>query len=172
MAKIIRTYRQKVPAMRFIGRKYLDADRVDGTFAAHWGEWFKQGWFEKLQSTFDPKALYEDGDATVGLMRWKEEEPFEYWIGVFCPEGTPVPEGFLSVDFPPATLGVAWVYGKEPEIYGQEYECAETLKKQGMEIISDEAGAYWFFERYTCPRFTTPDEDGNVILDICQYVTS
>ena len=75
MAKIIRTYRQKVPAMRFIGRKYLDADRVDGTFAAHWGEWFKQGWFEKLQSTFDPKALYEDGDATVGLMRWKEEEP-------------------------------------------------------------------------------------------------
>ena len=96
MAKIIRTYRQKVPAMRFIGRKYLDADRVDGTFAAHWGEWFKQGWFEKLQSTFDPQALYEDGVATVGMMRWKEEEPFEYWIGVFCPEGTPVPEGFLS----------------------------------------------------------------------------
>ena len=46
------------------------------------------------------------------------------------------------------------------------------MKKQGMEIISDEAGAYWFFERYTCPRFTTPDEDGNVILDICQYVAS
>ena len=23
----------------------------------------------------------------------------------------------------------------------------------------------WCFERYNCPRFTTPDEKGNVILD-------
>ena len=82
MAKIIRTYRQKVPAMRFIGRKYLDADRVDGTFAAHWGEWFKQGWFEKLQSTFDPKALYEDGDATVGHAL-ERRRALRVLIGVF-----------------------------------------------------------------------------------------
>ena len=23
----------------------------------------------------------------------------------------------------------------------------------------------WCFERYNCPRYTTPDENGNVILD-------
>ncbi len=31
-------------------------------------------------------------------------------------------------------------------------------------------GAFWFFERYQCPRFTTPDEKGNVILDMCYFV--
>lgn len=170
MAVIIKTYRQQVPAMRFIGKKYFDGDRVNGSFAVKWCEWFDKGWFAQIQGSFDAKALYEDGDATIGLMRWKEGEPFEYWIGAFCPIGTIVPEGFLSVDFPPATLGVAWVYGKEQEVFGQEYECAEALKKQGVEIISDEQGAYWFFERYVCPRFTTPDADGNVILDICQYI--
>ena len=170
VAEMIKTYRQSVPAMRFIGKKYSDEDRVNGSFAHKWAEWFAQGWFAELQSTFDPKALYEDGDATIGLMRWKEGEPFEYWIGVFCPEGTDVPREFLSVDFPPANLGVVWVYGKEPEIYGQEYLCAEVLKKKGYEIVCDEQGAYWFFERYVCPRFTTPDEQGNVVLDICQYI--
>jgi hypothetical protein len=28
----------------------------------------------------------------------------------------------------------------------------------------------WFFERYNSPRFTVPDEKGNVILDICAYL--
>jgi hypothetical protein len=170
MADVLKTYRQSAPAMRFIGKKYADEDRVNGGFGTQWVEWFTHGWFEKIQSTFDPKALYEDGDATIGLMRWKDGEPFEYWIGAFCPKGTVVPEGFVSVDFPATSLGVAWVYGKEPEVYGQEHECAEALKKQGFEILGDEVGAYWFFERYVCPRFTTPDEQGNVILDICHYV--
>jgi hypothetical protein len=37
MAEVIRTYRQSVPAMRFIGKKYYDEDRVDGGFGKQWG---------------------------------------------------------------------------------------------------------------------------------------
>lgn len=47
---------------------------------------------------------------------------------------------------------------------------AEKLGGEGYKIIPDEKGAYWFFERYCCPRFTTPDEQGNIILDICHYI--
>ncbi len=38
-----------------------------------------------------------------------------------------------------------------------------ALKEQGWNY-SDSG---WFFERYNYPRFTAPDETGNVILDIC-----
>lgn len=170
MADVIKTYRQTVPAMRFVGKKYFDGDRVDGGFGKQWVEWFANGWFEELQSNFDPKTVYGDGDATIGLMRWKEGEVFEYWIGVFCPEKAEVPKGYLFVDFPEAELGVTWVYGKEEEVFGQEHKCAESCKEQGYEIMHDEEGAYWFFERYVCPRFTIPDEHGNIVLDICHYI--
>jgi len=51
-----------------------------------------------------------------------------------------------------------------------EEECAKELVSKGFEIIPDKKGVYWFFERYGCPRFTTPDDKGNVILDICHYI--
>ena len=41
---------------------------------------------------------------------------------------------------------------------------------EGMEFWSDERGAVVQFENGLCPRFTTPDENGNVILDYCFYV--
>jgi hypothetical protein len=49
-------------------------------------------------------------------------------------------------------------------------KCAEKLKEKGIEIVPDEKGALWFFERYGCPRFTTPDDKGNIIIDICYFV--
>lgn len=169
MPEVVRTYKQKVPALRFIGKQYGDDDRVDGGFGRQWEQWFSNGWFDALEKAC-PMADFEDAGAYIGLMRWKENEPFQYWVGMFFPEGTPVPEGFAAVDFPAATLGVAWLYGREGEVYGMEDLCAESCRGQGMKIIPDQNGAYWFFERYTCPRFTTPDEQGNIILDICHFV--
>lgn len=170
MAKIIKTYRESLPALRFIGKRYGNEDRVDGNFGNLWHDWFHNGWFKILEEKFDLKSVSENGDAYIGLMRWKEGEPFEYWIGVFCPEAAEVPEGFAFVDFPESDLGVAWVYGQPHEVYCLEHECAESFLKAGYKIIPDEKGAYWFFERYACPRFTTPDENGNIILDICYYI--
>ena len=170
MAEVIKTYRQAVPAMRFIGKRYGDEDRVDGGFGKQWREWFANGWFDQLQSNPGSQALYEDSDATIGLMRWKKGEPFEYWIGVFCPQETAIPEGYAYVDFPEAELGVTWVYGKTNEVFAQEHKCAESCENQGYTIIPDDLGAFWLFERYVCPRFTTPDEHGNIVLDICHYI--
>ncbi|HML47896.1 MAG TPA: hypothetical protein PKE04_14230 [Clostridia bacterium] len=172
MADIVKAYRQEIPAMRFIGKKYEDGDRVNGMFGAVWGTWFENGWFAPLESRMSDawKSAYEDSDAYVGLMRWKSGEPFEYWVGMFAPADSDVPEGYAFCDFPAGALGVCWVYGKEPEVYGVEDKCAARLGKENLNIVADEAGAYWFFERYGCPRFTAPDEQGNIILDICHYV--
>ena len=172
MAEIIKVYKQRVPALRFIGKKYGDGDRVNGGFGVKWGEWFKNGWFDVIEKQSDKKITegYEDGDAYIGLMRCKKGEPFEYWIGIYMPENTVVPDGFDSIDFLESELGVCWVYGKESEVYMQEEKCAIRLGNEGFSITSDKNGAYWFFERYGCPRFTTPDKDGKIILDICHYL--
>lgn len=171
MAEVTKVYKQSVPAMRFIGKKYSDEDRVNGGFGAKWEECFEVGLFESIEKLVGEGIPgYEESDAYVGLMRWKEGEPFQYWIGMFVPENTPVPNGFDYVDFPKSELGVCWVYGYEQEVYGLEEQCSLKLIEEGYEIRTDQFGAYWFFERYVCPRFTIPDQDGKIILDICHYI--
>lgn len=172
MCQIVKTYKQGIPTMRFIGIKYGDEDRTNGGFSLKWEEWFETGRFKKLESliTEDFRQVYEDFDAYVGLMRYKEGEEFQYWIGMFLPEGTIVPEGFEYIDFPASNLGVCWLYGPESELFFKEDECAKKLSEEGYEIVPDKKGAWWFFERYGCPRFINPDEDGKVILDICYFV--
>lgn len=40
----------------------------------------------------------------------------------------------------------------------------------GAMHITDNGKCWKFFERYNCPRFTEPDEKGDMILDICAYL--
>ncbi len=174
MVEVINVYQQRMPAVRFIGKKYGDADRVDGGFGQQWHEWFQNGWLallEPLSGGLSGETFPEtDAGAYIGLMRWKENEPFEYWIGLFTPANTPVPEGFASVDFPDRVLGVSWLQAIGGEVFGKEELCAGKLSEAGYEIELDPSGAWWFFERYVDPRFTKPDPQGNQILDICHYI--
>ena len=172
MPEIIKTYKQSVPAMRFIGKQYGDSDRVNGSFGTKWCEWIENNLFDVLKKQVggNPVDTCEDGDAAIGLMREKHGEPFQYWIGMFVPSGTSVPEGFDCVDFPEGKFGICWLYGKENELYMNEGQCWEKLAAEGMEGVLDENGACWFFERYAGARFDTPDEKGNVVLDIGFFV--
>ncbi|MCL2059742.1 MAG: GyrI-like domain-containing protein [Oscillospiraceae bacterium] len=169
MAKIIKVYKENVPALRFIGKKYLDADRVDGSFGAKWGEWFENDWFGLLEKLHNGNLAdyHENGGAYIGLMRDTVEGVFEYYVGIFMPKDTAPPENFTFVDFPAGELGVCWVYGAEHEVYMHEGECGERLTAEGFNVDGS-----WCFERYACPRFTAPDEKGNVTLDICFYIKS
>ena len=169
--KVIKTYRQSVPATRFIGKQYGDEDRHDGGFGRQWGEWFQQGWFDALEKAC-PAADFEDAGAYIGLMYDKHDEngqrePFQYWVGMFFPEGTEVPEGFGFVNFPAVDLGVAWLCGKENTLYMHEAHALAAIEKSGMAL--DREHCCWCFERYACPRFTTPDRKGKIILDICHF---
>jgi hypothetical protein len=172
MSEIIKTYKQEIPALRFIGKKYSDRDRVNGTFGKYWTDWFQNRWFTVIEKQIEnsTKTIYEDEDAYIGLEKYKEGEPFEYWIGMFTPENTSVPEGYAFHDFPRGSLGVCWVYGREGEVFMQEENCMKKLEKGGYKFLPDENGFQWLFERYGRPRYTSPDEKGNIILDICFYV--
>ncbi|MDR0397354.1 MAG: hypothetical protein LBH66_08645 [Oscillospiraceae bacterium] len=159
--KITNTQRVSYPSCRFIGRKYGDPDRTpSGSFGRLWGEWFQKGLFEPLEKL---NALPESGDAYIGLMI--DSAPFEYWIGMFFPAETAAPDGYSYIDLPAKDYGVCWLYGKDEtgELYGMDAHerSIASIRERGMAIKPNGCA----FELYNCPRFTTPDEHGNVILD-------
>jgi hypothetical protein len=169
MAEIIKVYRQAVPQMLFIGKKYSEPG------ISHWEEWFNNGWFSVIENAMGGEnkvhELYEDGDAYIGMMRFKPDDgSLEYWIGEFVSPETTVPEGFLSLALPSVNLGVCWIYGPVYELFGKDYECYQKLNEAGLEIIAEPDGAIWSFERRGCPRMTSPDEKDNYILDYCYFV--
>ncbi len=170
--EIKKIYTQKIPATRFIGKKYGDGDRVNGSFGAKWEEAFNGGLFDRIEAAAGKEEFFEDSGAYIGLMRCRDGDPFEYWIGMFTPAETQVPEGFGYHDFHAGELGIGWIYGNDGngEIYCHEGDVAVKLGNEGFKIKNDERGACWFFERYQCPRFTVPDEKGNVILDIGFFI--
>lgn len=163
-AKIVKTEQLSFPACRLIGRRYTEADRKDGGFAHKWGECFSGNLFALLEQL----PLLEGDDfydgSYIGAMRMADGV-FEYWIGMFFPEDTAVPENLESAGLPAASCALFWIYGNEGsgEIYGMNAErlCQAELDRRGW--MRKEDG--WHFERYSCPRFTDPDAEGNVILD-------
>jgi hypothetical protein len=165
MVEIVKVYKERYPALRLIGKRYTNSDRGPAGYAHKWGEWHQQGYFADLEKL---GSAPEHGDAYVGCMRCLDE--FEYWIGMFFPAGTPVPEGFSHEDIPAGEVGICWIYGREDngEIYGQQAhdKCVASIREAGWQV----ADGTWFFERYNCPRFTTPDEQGKVILDYGMYL--
>lgn len=168
--EIIKIYAQDVPAMRFIGKRYTAEDSDNGSFGKKWGEAFDTGLLDSIEAAEgEDELLYEDADAYIGLMRDCGDNNFEYWIGKFTRPGTPVPEGLGCVDFPKSRLGVGWARGLEQEMYPREDEVIQKIINSGVMPKKDDAGSGWFFERYQCPRFTTPDAEGKVILDICFF---
>jgi len=157
----IRTYKQSVGATRFIGKKFPSGRTA-------WEELGKNDFAKLLREQLHiNKDLYEDGDALIGLMNDSRGE-FEYWLGYFTPENTPVPEGFEYENFPAMNIGTCWIYGKEDEIYAVEPIAFEKLQEEGFEFLSD-SHSRWWFERYVDIR-STPDKKGYAIIDICFFV--
>lgn len=165
MAEIIKVFRENIPAMRFIGKKYDNF--------GHWDEWWQNGWFDVIEKAMGGCdkiiSLWENGGGYIGLERRAEGEPFAYYIGMLTPENTPVPEGFIAIDFVDADLGTCWIYGKESEVHDTS-ACKQKLLENEISLWQDKNGAEWSFENCLCPRYTTPDDKGNVILDYCYFV--
>ena len=171
---IVKLYRQSLPAMRFIGKKYggEDGETMDAGVADEYKKWYANNWFALIEGQIDREAgkiflgTYEESGSEIGMMR---KEPHEYWIGKFTPAGTPVPKGFRHMDFPESVVGVCWLRAKMSNMFHREWECAKALTDAGHEIATNEKGEVWYFERYFPPRFD-PDANGVRVLDLCFYV--
>lgn len=169
MAEITKVTREPMPAARFVGKCYTEADRKYGCFLEQWQQWITEGWFRPL-SQYIADWQFEGSDVACGLWRLCEGEPARYWIGRFLPAGTEIPEGYEGIDLAAGMLGVCYVKGKGLELYRQQAECFAALDAAGMSPAADEHGAFWLFERYEYPRSRIPDEEGCLTLDYCFYL--
>lgn len=170
--EIVKVYKENMPDVKLIGKRYTNADRDEsGTFAGYWQQWFQEGWFDILKQCAGIPGV--SGDYLGAMRMTGGGDGFEYWIGAFFAPGAEIPEGFEAVEIPAGDVGVCWLYGndKSGELYSMEASnlSMAALSEKGWKF--SEEGS-WFFERYNNPRFTTPDEKGNVILDICAYLIS
>nr|WP_296442193.1 hypothetical protein [uncultured Acetatifactor sp.] len=151
--KLLEIKKESWPAVRLIGKRY--------TCAPNWGEWWENDWFSVLEAT---PCVPENGDAYIGAVHIADGMP-ERWIGMFFPVGTKVPEGFEAIDIEPLDYAVCYLSGKEGsgDFFAMETHnmCLEALKAESF----DRKEGHWCFERYNCPRYTTPDGEGNIILD-------
>ena len=151
--KILEIKRETCPATRLIGKKYVNGP--------NWNEWWENNWFAALETM---KPLPFNADAYIGAVHIVNGMP-EHWIGMFFPVNTEVPEGFEYVDIEPLDNAECYLYGKENsnEFYAMDTHtmCLKALNDHGLKRKEDD----WCFERCNCPRFTTPDEKGNIILD-------
>ena len=151
--KLLEIKKESWPSARLIGKRY--------TGAPNWGEWWENDWFTVLEAK---QCLPNNGDAYIGAVHIVDGMP-ERWIGMFFPADTEVPEGFESVDIEALEYAVCYLCAKEGggDFFTMETHnmCLEALRAEGFTRKEDD----WCFERYNCPRYTTPDEEGNVILD-------
>lgn len=166
---IIKVYKQTIPATRFIGKCFGSGQHPNWGFS--WGN----DVFGKAEGAVGNQAKisaqFEDADVYCGLYyRNTATGAYDGWCGMFLPPDTKVPEGLDFIDFSEQKLGVCWIYGKQSELYNLVRNCPEILLSAGMEIKSDANGYIGHFERDQCPRFTTPDDNGNIIVDYCYFV--
>lgn len=151
--KILKIKKESCPATRLIGKKYNGIP--------DWNEWWNNNWFAVLE---EQQRIAFNGDAYISGVHIVNGMP-ERWIGMLFPQHIAVPEGFEYIDIEPMDYALCYLYDKEgsEDFYTMDTHnmCIEELKAHGFKRKEDE----WCFERYNCPRFTTPDENGNVILD-------
>ena len=150
MAEIVKVFRDRVPALRFIGKEYADF--------SGWGEWFQNAWFDRVESCMGGVGavtkLWKNGGGYAGLERRAEDGALLSFAGT--PTANAAKEG---------SFGTVWIRGREDEVHDAIPLCLPALLDAGFVPKRDREGAILSFENGLCPRFTTPDGEGKVILD-------
>jgi hypothetical protein len=163
-AEIIKCERISHPPLRFIGKRF--------TGYPDWSLFWANNWFEEIEKAGERAGL---NDGSYCVLTGFTAEGIEFYLGEFFPAKTPVPEGFDHADLPAMEAGICYIKGTEKDcvdfvVYHREQLLAE-LSKNGMTAAQGAAPPRWAsFERDNCPRWTTPDGDGKVILDYAIYL--
>jgi len=164
---INKVYKQELPALRFIGKKCGETQEPQDVLNLL-DNWQLNGWLDDIEklSEIDYKTFFEGGDSYIHLVRKTDAGLSEYWMGMFMPAGTEVPEGFHALDFPKMTIGVCRVYGKRGEIVNYEAECRNKLAEEGLALENTQ----WYFRRFNWRNFFEIDAYRKRLLDYCYPV--
>lgn len=163
-AEIIQCERISHPPLRFIGKRFTDYP--------NWGLFWENNWFDDIEKAGARAALNDD---SYCVLTGFTPEGIEFYLGEFFPANTRVPAGFDYADLPAMDAGMCYIKGSVGDcvnfVMTQRDQLLSELAKNGMTVTQGTTPPRWAsFERDNCPRWTTPDEDGEVILDYALYL--
>ena len=165
MGKLMRFEIREMPEVRVIGKQIrysMDAMmHGDNRIPGLWEQCFADGIFGRLEA--DAAQVYDP--AYVGIMLdWdRGDGDFTYVCGMLMKPGAETPEGYVSYPISAAKAAVGYIQGSDvQDVCGSAHaETEKALREHGH----TNANMGWCMELYNCPRFTKPDENGQIILD-------
>jgi len=165
MGTLIRFETSEMPAVRVIGKQIrysMDAlMNGDNRLPALWDQCFADGIFEPLEAA----AEHVHDPSYVGVMLdWdKGDGDFTYVCGMLMKPEAETPDGYVSYPIDATSVAIGYIQGGGvQDVCGTAHADTEkALRENGH----TNANMRWCMELYNCPRFTTPDENGQIILD-------
>ncbi len=162
MSKLIQLEIRELGAWCVAGKEIRVEMGGENPIPAFWDACFADGTFSTLEAQKD-WVLCPD---YVGFMTdWQESSnTFTYVCGMMMKPGCPVPGGgFVSRPVAASSAAVGWIQGADTQdVCMQAHEYTnKALEEKGYTC----EGFSWSMELYNCPRFTTPDAQGQITLD-------
>ncbi len=165
MAKLIQLEIKELGDWCVAGRPMQSQMGGENPIPAFWDACFADGTFAKLEALGE-QVLCPD---YVGFMTdWMGGDgKFTYIVGMMMKPGFSLPregyEGFVSRPVAACTAAIGYIQGASTgDVCMNAHELTNAaLEEKGYTFD----GSTWCMELYNCPRFTTPDESGQIILD-------
>ena len=165
MAKLIQLEIKELGEWCVAGKPIQSQLGMVNPIPAFWDTCFADGTFAKLEALGE-QVLCPD---YVGFMTdWVGGDgPFTYIVGMMMKPGLSLPqegyEGFVSRSVAASTAAIGYIQGDStPDVCMNAHELTSAALEEKGFILG---GSDWCMELYNCPRFTTPDENGQIILD-------
>lgn len=156
---------KSLPQLKLVGKELrhsMEAQmKGDNPLPGFWGECFGEDAFAPLEAQAD--QVYDPSYVGVMIDWARGDGMFSYVVGMLMKPDAVVPEGYYSVMLDETHAAVGYIRGKDTaDVCDNAHELTEAaLKEKGLNCD----GMAWSMELYNCPRFTTPDADGNIVLD-------
>lgn len=164
MGTLIQFEIRRLPRLRLIGKEIRYAMQTqrkgENRLPAFWNQCFAEQIFAPLEAQQD--QLFSPDYVGVMLDFQREDGDFSYIVGMLMLEGARVPQGYSAVTLDETEVAVGYIKGGEAQVCGVAHRLTQAaLEARGRTC----AQMTWCMELYNCPRFTTPDENGDVIVD-------
>ncbi len=165
MAELIKFEVKELPKLCVIGKelRYNMEELMKGNnpIGPFWTKCFADNIFAELEK--QEQFIFDK--AYVGFMsEWDNSDGNSSYIcGIMFKEGAVVPDGFVMKEIQPTKAAVSWIRGKDTAdvCIGAHEMTEKAISENGQ----SSEGLTWCMELYNCPRFTNPDENGEIILD-------
>lgn len=165
MDELVRFEIIKLPQIYIVGKELRYSDKAlnegDNRLPCFWDKCYKENIFAPLE--MQSEYIFDSSPVGVFLDWYLGDGDFSHVVGLMMKEGVAVPPGYFSRELEEAEVALCWVKCKS--LSDTRTVSFESAAKAIEECGRSFANMKWCIDLYHHTRSTTPDENGNVILD-------